>query len=354
MGISVKQHLMHLIRRHPPEALACIIWLAYAALETWIASGAVLLAAIWALHGLILMLGMKALLDRAPREHNAARVALFVIIPVGFTLLQTSLDMLATQWVGQHVLGNIPTPGVSPIGVRFDFVFKLNMRVYLWIFGFYAATLALLGSMRETYAARLQMDRAELDALRLQVNPHFLFNALNSISSLILQRELERAETMTTELARFYRASLTMGGSDLVSMDEEIEALEAYINVEILRFQNLAVTIDCPDVLYDAQVPRLILQPLVENAVKFGGSGREAAAPITVDMSVRDEALEIRIENVFFSQVVKAGTGTGLRNVRDRLRFHFGDRASLVSGAEGDRWRAVLTMPLQFEATSPS
>lgn len=354
MGISARRSFMDLLRRNPRVALACIIWLAYAALETWIASGAVLLAAIWALHGLILMLGMKALLDHAPGEHNFARVALFILAPIAFTLLQTTLDMLATQWVGLHVLGRIPTPGVSPIGVRFDVGFKLNMRVYLWIFVFYAAALALLDETRKSYDARLQMDRAELDALRLQVNPHFLFNALNSISSLILQRELVRAETMTTELARFYRASLTMGGSDLVELDEEIEALEAYINVEVLRFQNLAVTIDCPSNLYGAHVPRLILQPLIENAVKFGGRWREATDPITVNMSSSEDTLEIRIENDFISTTPKEGTGTGLRNVRDRLRFHFGDRATLASEADGDRWRVVLTMPLLFEAATPA
>lgn len=314
----------------------------------------VLLAAIWALHGLILTLLMKAVLDRASNQPGALRAVLFVIAPLGCTLLQTSLDMVATEWFGRCVLGEIPTPGVSPIGVSFDIGFKLNMRVYLWIFGFYAATLALLDEMRRTYDARLQMDRAELDALRLQVNPHFLFNALNSISSLILQREQARAETMTTELARFYRASLTMGGADLVTLDEEIEALEAYINVEVLRFQNLDVTIDCPDALYGAHVPRLILQPMIENAVKFGGSWRTDAAPISVEMSARDDVLEICIENDFVNKVAKEGTGTGLRNVRDRLRFHFGDSAALVTRAENNRWRAVLTMPLQFEATSPA
>lgn len=354
MGISVKRRFMNLLRRHPRVSLAVIIWLAYAALETWIASGVAVLATIWALHGLILTLLMKALLDRASNLRGPLRVALFIIAPLGCTLLQTSLDMVATEWVGRCVLGEIATPGVSPIDVKFDVGFKLNMRVYLWIFGFYAATLALLDEMRRTYDARLQMDRAELDALRLQVNPHFLFNALNSISSLILQRELARAETMTTELARFYRASLTMGGADLVTLDEEIEALEAYINVEVLRFQNLEVTIDCPNALYGAHVPRLILQPMIENAVKFGGSWRKDAAPISVDMSTHGDALVIRIENDFSSTVAKEGTGTGLRNVRHRLRFHFGDRATLVSEAEGNRWRAVLTMPLLLEAASPS
>jgi sensor histidine kinase YesM len=345
---------MDLLRRHPRVSLAFAIWLAYAALETWIAPQAAVLATIWAAHGLVLMLIMKALLDRAPQRRGALRIALFILAPVAFTLMQTSLDGLATRWIGPCVMGVIPTPGISPIGLDFNLVFKLNMRVYLWIFVFYAATLALLDEMYETYAAKLQMDRAELDALRLQVNPHFLFNALNSISSLILQRELVRAETMTTELARFYRTSLTMGGSDLVELDEEIEALEAYINVEVLRFQNLAVTIDCPSNLYGAHVPRLILQPLIENAVKFGGRWREATAPITVDMSSKDDALEIRIKNDFVSTTPKEGTGTGLRNVRDRLRFHFGDRATLASGAEGNRWRVVLTMPLLFEAATPA
>lgn len=344
---------MQFLRRHPAEAFACAIWLAYAVLETWIASGAVLLAAIWALHGLVLMLAMKLLLDHAPRDHGALRIAVFVVAPLGFTVLQTSLDMLVTQWVGQHVLGKIPISGVSPVGVRFDVVFKLNMRVYLWIFGFYAATLALMGAMRETYQARRQKDRAELDALRLQVNPHLLFNALNSISSLIVQGELERAETMTMGLADFYRTNLTSDGSDVVSLDEEMEAIEAYIDFEMLRFESLAVTIDCPIALGNAQVPRLILQPLVENAVKFSGDQGMAAAPISIGIQAHGDRLEIRVENCF-SDVAKEGTGTGLSNVRGRLQSYFGDRGTLVSGAADGRWRAVATMPLLLETTSPA
>ncbi|PLR22611.1 hypothetical protein SGCZBJ_17700 [Caulobacter zeae] len=341
--------------------LAGLIWLAYATLETWIASGAALMACLWAFHGLVLMLAMKALLDRAPRDLGWRRVALFMAAPALFAVLQTALDMLATQLVGPQLLGGVQGPPgvvVSPVGVAFDFTFKLNLRVYLWIFGFYAAALALMGSAAEACAARLKADQAEIEALRLQVNPHLLFNSLNSISALILQGDHRRAEVMTLGLARFYRGNLAADETGLVPLEEEIEALEAYVDLAKLRLERLDLEIDCPDVLADAKVPVLILQPLIENAIKYGVTGAAEPAPIRLRVRSQGDTLRIAVENRLSEYPDMNGAGIGLGNVRSRLRSYFQDRAAMIAEAGPDQWRVTLVLPLlpkavELKATSP-
>lgn len=341
------------LRRHPALALAGLIWIAYAMLETWIASGAILMASLWAFHGLILMLAMKALLDRAQREPGWRRIALFMLAPAAFAVLQTTLDMLMTQQFGPYLLGGIQAPPgmvISPVGVAFDFTFKLNLRVYLWIFGFYAATLALLGSAQETYAARLKADHAEIEALRLQVNPHLLFNALNSISALILQGDHRRAEVMTLGLARFYRGNLAAGETGLVPLEQEIESLEAYVDLEKLRLDRLDLEVDCPDALAGAGVPVLILQPLVENAIKYGVTGAAEPTPIRLRVRSHGDTLRIAIENRLSEYPDTDGAGIGLSNVRNRLRSYFQDRAAMVAEPGPDQWRVTLVLPLLLPA----
>ncbi|WP_165832213.1 sensor histidine kinase [Caulobacter radicis] len=312
------------------------------------------MASLWAFHGLALMLAMKALLDRAPRETGWRRIALFMAAPAAFAVLQTALDMLATQMVGPLLLGGVQGPPgvvVSPVGVAFDFTFKLNLRVYLWIFGFYAAALALMGSAAETYAARLKADQAEIEALRLQVNPHLLFNSLNSISALILQGDHRRAEVMTLGLARFYRGNLAAGEAGLVALEEEIEALEAYVDLEKLRLDRLVLEVDCPDALAEARVPVLILQPLVENAIKYGVTGASEPTPIRLRVRSQGDTLRIAIENHLSEYPDTDGAGIGLSNVRSRLRSYFQDRAAMVAESSPDQWRVTLVLPLLPQAT---
>lgn len=350
---------MDLFRRHPAIALACFVWAAYALLETWIASGAVMMATTWALHGLVLMLVMKACLDRAPSNRPLARLAIFIAAPAVFAVLQTMLDMLSTQLVGHWALRDIPQPPtgvISPMGVRFDFAFKLNLRVYLWIFGFYAATVALLGAIRDTFTARLQAERAELEALRLQVNPHLLFNALNSISSLIIRNEHDRAETMTLGLARFYRLNLTTEASNLVPVRHEIESVEAYVQLEQLRLDRLSLQLECQEALWDAGVPSMILQPLVENAIKYGVSGADDPAPVRLEIRRSGDRLEIIIENGLSENPETGGSGIGLRNVRSRLQSLFGDNAEVRTERGPDGWRVALALPfaLAHERDEPA
>jgi two-component sensor histidine kinase len=204
---------------------------------------------------------------------------------------------------------------------------------------------------RRSAELRAAAQHAELRALRYQVNPHFLFNTLNSLSSLILTGKGEQAERMILNLATFFRTSLTGDPTEDVSLAEEIALQRLYLDIEAIRFPDrLLVEIDLPDTLATAQVPGLILQPLVENAVKHGVS--RTMRPVTIAISARERGsrLVLVVENSVgdgpCEHGLVHGTGVGLRNVRDRLAARFG-------GDGHCQWRAPAPGSFEVEITMP-
>ncbi|HEY5459783.1 MAG TPA: histidine kinase [Sphingomicrobium sp.] len=196
---------------------------------------------------------------------------------------------------------------------------------------------------------------AQVRALRYQVNPHFLFNTLNSLSSLVMSGRADRAEEMLMALSTFFRTSLSMDPSVDVSVSEEIALQRLYLDIEQVRFPNrLDVNIDIPDDLAAVRVPALILQPLVENAIKYGVS----ATTEKVELSIRARRLDggrmqLDVTNRALggrSKKARApthqGTGLGLANVSERLRAHFGDRADVRFGPIAGGYEASLAMPV--------
>jgi two-component system, LytTR family, sensor kinase len=171
---------------------------------------------------------------------------------------------------------------------------------------------------------------AELRALRYQVNPHFLFNTLNSLSSLVMTGRSHGAERMIANLSAFFRASLSGDPTQDVTLAEEISLQRLYLDIEAVRFpERLIVDIDYPPELGSSCVPGLILQPLVENAVKHGVSNNSRPVTITLRADVFEGALRLSVED----DGAPAGngganrTGVGLRNVCDRLAARYGETA---------------------------
>jgi hypothetical protein len=199
---------------------------------------------------------------------------------------------------------------------------------------------------------RAAAQSAELRALRYQVNPHFLFNTLNSLSSLILTDKREQAERMVLNLATFFRTSLTGNPTEDVPLEEEIALQRLYLDIEAVRFpERLHVSIDIPESLGAAHVPGLILQPLVENAVKHGVSRTPGPVTIAITARQRGDELILAVENCAVGAACEPGrlegNGVGLRNVRDRLAARFGEAAACrwLAPAPG-RFRVELAMPL--------
>lgn len=190
---------------------------------------------------------------------------------------------------------------------------------------------------------------AELRSLRYQVNPHFLFNALNSLSALVMTGKGDRAEEMIQGLSSFYRHSLAENPTGDVELADEIALQRDYLAIEAVRFPDrLRVAIDLPDALAHCQVPGMILQPLVENSVKYAVAPTTRAVTITI--SAREEfnrlVLTVADDGPGLSDAAAHGFGIGLANVGDRLQARFGSDATFVSGPVEGGYRSELRLPL--------
>ena len=205
---------------------------------------------------------------------------------------------------------------------------------------------------RERRLALLQAQAqdAQMRALRYQVNPHLLYNTLNSIAALILDRQNDLAEAMVVRLSNFFRASLSSDPLADVPLIEELELQRIYLDIEQMRFPNLTSQFDVPADLYQAKVPNLILQPLIENALKHGvnPNGQPTHLRIAGYRSAGQLVLEVSDNGPGSSSA--AGTGVGLNNVRDRLLSRFGDRAAFeAENNDGGGFRVRMFMPMQFQ-----
>jgi hypothetical protein len=172
-------------------------------------------------------------------------------------------------------------------------------------------------------------NEARLEALRYQLQPHFLFNALNSVRALSSE-DPQRAGRMVTELSEFLRYSLVMSDQTTVPLSEEIAAIRSYLAVEAVRFEDrLAVKIEVSRDTERLQVPVLLLHPLVENAIKHGFSNTTQPLCMRITTTLHNSRLQIEVANTghWKSRNGDAGTGTGLRNVKARLQQTFSNQA---------------------------
>jgi two-component system, LytTR family, sensor kinase len=235
-----------------------------------------------------------------------------------------------------------------------------------WLFffigwsAFYIANQAqtqALGAQRRLAIAESAAQAAQVRALRYQVNPHFLFNTLNSLSSLVMTGRSDRAETMLLALSTFFRTSLSLDPSADVSLAEEIDLQRLYLDIEMARFPDrLTVEIDVPEELEQARLPALILQPIVENAIKYGVSKSRKAVVIRIEARHLDNhrmVLEIsnRLKHGGKEELPAAtheGTGLGLANVCQRLEARWGTHASCRYGPmAGGGYKVSLTLPVE-------
>jgi LytS/YehU family sensor histidine kinase len=190
---------------------------------------------------------------------------------------------------------------------------------------------------------------AELRSLRYQVNPHFLFNTLNSLSALVMVGRTEQAERMIQTISSFYRHSLAGDPTTDVPLADEIALQRHYLEIEAVRFpERLRTEFEVPEELEDACVPGMILQPLVENSIKYAVSA--STRPVTLRIAARQvgDLLVLTVADDGPGQPEASGsTGIGLANVRSRLAARFGDRATVESGPlPAGGYATVLTLPV--------
>jgi two-component system, LytTR family, sensor histidine kinase AlgZ len=247
-----------------------------------------------------------------------------------------ALAMVASFAVASGVLALLNATGEVPGPVIWGVIGMVSVFAALVVTG----TFYLAGLSKRAHEAEAAAVHAELQALRAQVNPHFLFNALNSIAALIRTRPRE-AETMVENLADLFRYSLQASHRVSVSLEEELESVRTYLGLEQVRFgSRLQVELALTEDALRAEIPTLVLQPLVENAIKHGAGVVEGICSITIHGVVRDGGVELAVTDSGpgFTET-EPGTvmsrGTGLANVSRRLELFFGPAATMEIRRDG-------------------
>ncbi len=209
---------------------------------------------------------------------------------------------------------------------------------------------------RESEQLQARLDQARLQALRLQLQPHFLFNTLNTITALV-HRDPPSAERMVTGLSELLRVSLGTAGEQEVRLDRELEVLRHYLDIQLVRFSDrLSVRFDIDPAAREAMVPSLLLQPLVENAIKHGITPRVAAGHLHIAVRRRDDTLTLEVldDGVGTRGSQPLSEGVGLGNTRARLASLYGTQQRLDAGARpGAGFSVKIEIPFHTEPRWP-
>jgi len=246
-------------------------------------------------------------------------------VPLGIATQFTSLSALQDpSLVGQATVG--PTVLLLLHMTNWAFVFMIWLGLY---FGALALRQYRAAELHQSELARA-LQLAELRLLKWQLNPHFLFNALNTVRALIAE-DPPRAQDAVTRLANTLRYTLTSAQEELVTLEQELEIVKDYLAIESLRLED-RLRIDC-QVTADARrirIPVMLLQTVVENAIKHGIADLPAGGVLRIDGSVEDDTLTLEVRNPRpVHPAREAAEGIGLRNAAERLRLLFGARGSL-------------------------
>ena len=247
-------------------------------------------------------------------------------------------------------------------------VFYLDLTLLgAWSALYYAINFFLQVEEQNDQLLRLeaQATSAQLAMLRYQLNPHFLFNTLNSISTLVLLKQTEPANAMLSRLSAFLRYTLVNEPAGQVTVAQEVETLKLYLGIELMRFEErLRTRFVIEDAARHALLPSLLLQPLVENAIKYAVSPQESGAEITITAQLVGQNLRVtvsdtgpglqnpaydnRLTGVSFDGGDPVSTGVGLANIRDRLAQAYGDdhRFEIQDSPEGG-FSVVIEIPFE-------
>jgi signal transduction histidine kinase len=265
------------------------------------------------------------------------------VLGVGAHILLATV-FAAGELLASSVVVNVLIPGVTGELSFLSWYGRVLTQHFVWGFLIYwviqAAGQALAwfrhSKEQEIAASELEakLATAQLRALKMQLHPHFLFNTLHSIGVLVRKNERSAALDMVTGLGDLLRASLENTDRQEIPLKEELEFLERYLEIEQIRFRDrLRVRYEVDSDVYDAAVPNMILQPLVENAIRHGVA--PSVSPRTVRLEAErlggDLVLRVRDDGVGVPEdwTPEEGSGVGIRNVRERLERHYGDRGEL-------------------------
>lgn len=265
--------------------------------------------------------------------------------------ISITMWVVITKFIVQIVL-----PVENNYQAYWDATFPYRIGTGVFIYGLIILSYFLFMSLtnlseKNAKEARLEslVKETELKMLRSQINPHFLFNSLNSISSLTITNP-EKARDMVVKLSDFMRYALARKDELPVSLQSELENLRLYLDIEKVRFGDKLVTEELIDPeCFDFKLPVMLLQPLYENAVKHGVYESIESVKIVTQAKIIDGYIEITISNNYdTTPSLKKGTGTGLLNVNRRLELFYGNKATIKTSKENGIYTVILYIPKEY------
>ena len=273
-----------------------------------------------------------------PLLRNGAPLSSHVMQHAGGAILASAVWLGAAQGLA-FVLG---------LGADLVAAVPLLISFGLLLYGLAIAVHYGLLAVESSREASVQARDAELRALKAQIQPHFLFNSLNSIAALT-STDPSRARDMAILLSDFLRRTLGLGEKTTVALRDELDLTRTYLDVEKVRFgKRLRVDLQVDAACEGCQVPPLVLQPLIENAIRHGIASLVEGGTVFVESKIRNGTLTVRVENEFDPESpAPRRHGYGLRNVRERLATRFGAAASLATSAVDGKFVAEMRIPDQ-------
>lgn len=210
-----------------------------------------------------------------------------------------------------------------------------------------AAMLRYFFVLAEWQARLAAVAHAKVEALQARIRPHFLFNSMNTVAALV-RMDPEAAERTVENLSELFRAALGQDDTHSGTLGEELQLVDRYLAIEQLRLgERLRVRRELDDLPLEASMPVLLLQPLVENAVRHGVQPLLEGGEVVLRGMRVGATLQIEIDNPLPAAPTTGGSGHGLNNVRQRVTYHFGPRASLEAGPQGNRFVVKLHLPIE-------
>jgi len=284
---------------------------------------------------------------------RAARVLEHTVIALAWIVAQTFLEIGARRLIGTGLPGPQPT-FIDQLWSTIVWTFPVKLLAYVGVLGaIYAVTYYARFRERELAASQLETRLAEtrLQLLRAQLNPHFLFNAMNSIAVLTREQRSSEAVAAVLALSGLLRDALRDDGRTLVPLREELGVVSRYVDVEQVRFAGqLAFSVDVPPELLDSVVPSFVLQPLVENAIRHGRAPSDGSADVAVRARATGEMLTLTVwdDGAGPHETTRpSDSGIGLRNVRERLAQLYGSAQSFsLTRAPSGGTIAEIAIPL--------
>jgi len=251
-------------------------------------------------------------------------------------------------------------PGTRPEGVRFLGAILLTVSLLLaWSALYYSINFYIILEEQSDRLLRLeaQASNAQLAMLRYQLNPHFLFNTLNSISTLVLLKQTDRANAMLSRLSSFLRYTLVNEPTAMVTIAQEVETLKLYLEIEKMRFEDrLRAHFEIDPGCARALLPSLLLQPLIENAIKYAVTPQEGGADINIEVRRQTDRVIVNVvdtgpgADAQYTVRAAQSTGVGLANIRDRLAQAYGDNQRFETHSEPTGgFRVFIEIPYQIE-----